>query len=82
MVDEWADQKCDTEDVMAQFYDQYIQQGFRKCSCDECADMMYPVLIRHDADSKDFVEEHGKYKKLLGYSNQENLQMHYGQIHQ
>ena len=36
---------------------------------------MYPVLIRHDADSKDFVEEHGKYKELLGYSNIENIPM-------
>ena len=29
--------------------------------------MMYPVLIRRDADSNDFVSEHGKYCELLGY---------------
>ena len=28
---------------------------------------MYPVLIRRDADSSDFVSEHGKYCELLGY---------------
>lgn len=73
MVDDQADHKSDTEDVMTQFYEQYISQGFRKCSCSVCVDMMYPVLIRHDADSKDFVEEHGKYSELLGYSNMENM---------
>ena len=56
---EHAQPDMNNSDVMAQFYEEYTKQGFRKCGCQVCVESLeHPVLIRQDANSAEFHSEH------------------------
>eukprot|EP00347_Sterkiella_histriomuscorum_P005877 403354934 len=60
---------------MEHFYCTFFRRGFEYCKCNNCRDLVYPILIKKDRDPKDFEQLHQSYNQMMQRrQSQNNLQ--------